>query len=77
MSNYETSTTVGGDGEIHLAGLPFRPGTEVQIVVSPKPIAGADGDRVAGLMAALHRAHNTQTVGTLRRDELYDRNGLD
>ena len=74
MSHYETSVTVDGQGGIHLAGLPFTPGTEVQIVVTPKPDAGDLGR--SALMSALDRAHNTQTVGPLRRGELYDRNGL-
>jgi hypothetical protein len=76
MNSYETSTTVGGHGEIHLASVPFTPGTEVEIVVSPKPVASSEGDRVNLLLAALDRAHNTAPIGPLRREEIYDRNGL-
>jgi hypothetical protein len=76
MTHYETSTIVSGKGEIHLAGLPFTPGTEVEIVVSPKATIGAGSDRAAALLTALDRARNTQSIGPLRRDELYDRNGL-
>jgi hypothetical protein len=76
MNHYETSTTVGGQGDIHLTGLPFTPGAEVQIVVSPMPVAPSGSDRVAELLTALDRAHNTQPIGHLRREELYDRNGL-
>jgi len=74
MDIFETSTTVGGQGDIHLAGLPFTPGTEVEIVVSPKPAPTTPGgDRLAALLAALDRAHNAQPIGPLRREELYDR----
>jgi hypothetical protein len=76
MSHYETSTTVDGEGGIHLAGLPFTPGTEVQIVVKPCANISAGDTSVSELMIALDRARNTQAVGPLRRDELYDRNGL-
>jgi hypothetical protein len=80
MNAFETSTTIEGQGEIHLVGIPFQPGTEVEVVVSPKirgGVARADaGARVDALLAALDRARNTEPVGPLRREELYDRNNL-
>jgi hypothetical protein len=76
MSEFETFTRVEGDGEIHLVGLPFAPGAEVRIVVSAAQDAAAGADQVAALMLALDQAHNTQPLGPLRREELYDRNGL-
>lgn len=77
MNHYETFTTVVGQGEIHLAGVPFMPGTEVEIVVSPKAQAATTGDdRLATLLAALDRARNVKLIGALRREELYDRNRL-
>ena len=42
MNAYETSTTVGGQGEIHLADVPFQPGTEVEVTVSPKRKSAAE-----------------------------------
>jgi hypothetical protein len=75
MNHYETSATIGGQGDIHLAGLPFTPGTEVEIVVSPKPATEAN-DRAARLFAALDKARNTEPVGPLNREELYDRKVL-
>jgi hypothetical protein len=86
MNHYETSATIGGQGDLHLAGLPFTPGTEVEIVVSPKP-AAADPQqpsvsseqtpsRVRELFAALDKARNTEPVGPLHREELYDRKVL-
>jgi hypothetical protein len=83
MNQYETSTTVSGQGEIHLGGVPFIAGTAVEITVREK--AGAEAspptnkersDRVGKLFAALDKARNTEPVGPLRREELYDRNVL-
>jgi hypothetical protein len=76
MNHFETSVTVDGDGGIHLAGLPFTPGTEVQIVINPKLDAGAVDAGAWALMTALDQGRNEHTVGPLRREELYDRNGL-
>jgi hypothetical protein len=78
MNAYETSATIGGHGEIHLIGLPFRPGTEVEVVVSAKngEPSATDANRLAALISALDRAHNTEPVGPLKRDELHDRDAL-
>ena len=78
MNVYETFTTVGEHGDIHLAGIPFQPGAEVEVVISPKPchaLPTADGgDRLRSLFAALDCARNQKPIGPLKRDELYDRN---
>jgi hypothetical protein len=77
MDDYETITTVGGLGEIHLVGVPFQPGTEVEVVVTPKKTNGEmgadDDERQSALLAALDHAHNSEPIGSLRREELYDR----
>jgi hypothetical protein len=36
MNSFGTSTTVQSTGDIFVAGVPFAPGTEVEIVISPK-----------------------------------------
>ncbi|MCI0378546.1 MAG: hypothetical protein L0215_13135 [Gemmataceae bacterium] len=36
MSTYETSATVEEHGRVLVAGVPFAPGTEVAISISPK-----------------------------------------
>jgi hypothetical protein len=36
MNAYETSATVEEQGQLNLAGLPFAPGTEVEITIRPK-----------------------------------------
>jgi hypothetical protein len=78
MSTYETSTTVGGQGEIYVAGVPFQPGTEVEVIISPKTTDASpqwdSADRVGPLLAALDHARNIEPIGSLRREELYDRN---
>jgi hypothetical protein len=79
MCNYETSTTVGGLGDIHLVGIPFQPGTEVEVIVSPKTNGETASDakqRLNALFSALDHAHNTEPIGSLRRDRLYDRDSL-
>jgi hypothetical protein len=77
MSHFETTTTVGGHGEIHLAAVPFIPGTEVDVVVIEKSADHLKAqNQLSRLFAALDCARNSQPVGSLRRDELYDRNNL-
>jgi len=80
MSAYETSTTVGGQGDIHLAALPFQPGTEVEVIISPKsvdtPAVAGVSDRLAKLFAALDLARNNRPIGALKREELYDRDNI-
>jgi hypothetical protein len=36
MQAYETSTTVQGEGVVSVAGVPFEPGTEVEVMISPR-----------------------------------------
>jgi hypothetical protein len=36
MDSYETSATVKDEGEVRIAGVPFAPGTEVEVTISPK-----------------------------------------
>jgi hypothetical protein len=80
MSDYETITTVGGQGEIRLIGVPFKPGTEVEVVVSPKKTESAYADdaddRLTALLSALDHAHNHEPIGALRREDLHDRDIL-
>ena len=35
MNSYETTATVEEQGQVHVAGVPFAPGTEVEITISP------------------------------------------
>jgi len=36
MQTYETSATVEEPGQVRVAGVPFAPGTEVEVTISPK-----------------------------------------
>lgn len=36
MKVYETSATVEDQGQVRVAGVPFAPGTEVDVAISPK-----------------------------------------
>jgi hypothetical protein len=80
MSNYETITTVGGHGDIHVVGVPFQPGTEVEVIVCPKKTDSKSppeaNHRLVTLLSALDHAHNTEPIGPLKREELYDRDNL-
>jgi hypothetical protein len=84
MSAYETSAIVEEHGRVLVAGVPFAPGTEVEVMIRAKvaadagrPPANAEEARVRmkDLFARV-RARNTEPVGPLRREELYDRKVL-
>ena len=86
MKAYETTATVDKSGELHVQGLPFAPGTQVQVSIvskteltpqSPSEPANVPvQENVARLFAALDKARNTESVGPLNREELYDRKVL-
>lgn len=79
MSTFETTATVEDRGQVHVGGVPFEPGTQVEVIIKP---ARSDGlatdiaDRAARLFAALDKARNTEPIGPLHREELYDRKVL-
>ena len=86
MNAYETSAMVEEHGQVRLVGVPFEPGTEVEVTVRARlsskanaettPSAEAASGRAARLFAALNKARNTESIGPLRREELYDRQVL-
>ena len=80
MDTYQTSATVEAQGQVRLNGVPFAPGTEVEVTIKPAQngahATAAATDRAGQLFAALNQARNTETVGALRREELYDRDVL-
>ena len=84
MNSYETSATVEDQGQIHVAGVPFAPGTEVTITIREKAELDPAAEekkleqaraRMRELFATV-RARNTEPIGPLRREELYDRKVL-
>jgi hypothetical protein len=42
MNAFESWTTVAPEGDIRVVGAPFPPGTEVEVVVSPRRKAPAE-----------------------------------
>jgi hypothetical protein len=80
METYETSATVEDQGQVRVSGVPFAPGTEVKVAIKPAQNGGhaavALSDRAGRLFASLNKARNTDSVGPLRREELYDRKVL-
>jgi hypothetical protein len=84
MSTYQTFATVEDQGQVRLAGVPFAPGTEVEVTIREKAVTQGTGVpatleearvRMKELFARV-RARNTEPVGPLRREELYDRKVL-
>jgi hypothetical protein len=68
MNAYETSATVEPQGDIRLVGVPFAPGTEVEVTVSPKRMSAeefaATWQRVCSDLRSLPQA------GTITDDEI-------
>jgi hypothetical protein len=84
MTSYATSATVQAQGEVHVAGVPFAPGTEVEITISPRQ---ADGDKLPGVDSNIAAARDQmrelfQTIKGFRnspkipREELHGRGSL-
>ena len=85
MSTYETSAMVQAEGEVRVVGVPFAPGTEVEVTISRRVRsneASPDADDEA-LTAA--RARMRELFGTIKgfrmepkipREELHERGSL-
>lgn len=81
MRTYETSATVEEQGRVLVAGVPFEPGTRVEVSITPVqngagPPSAPEPGRTERLLAALDKARNSEAIGPLRRAELYDRDIL-
>jgi hypothetical protein len=66
---------VEDQGRVHLDGVPFAPGTEVEVTIREKatePRLDQPRVRMKDLFARV-QARNTEPIGPLRREELYDR----
>jgi hypothetical protein len=73
MQSFETSATVEGEGELRVQGVPFPPGTRVDLTISREQTS-PDASSMAAqqLFAALDKGRNVAPIGPLRREELYD-----
>jgi hypothetical protein len=85
MSNFETTATVEDHGQVQVSGVPFAPGTEVAVKISPKtPAADQETRRDdQALAAARDRMRELfQTIKGFRnsprlsREDLYERGRL-
>jgi hypothetical protein len=82
VNAFATSTTVKEQGQIHLAGVPFAPGTEVEVTISLKArteeavTAPDDAELIAArermreLFAAITGFRNSPRIP---REALYER----
>ena len=42
MQTFETSATVEGEGQVRVSGVPFAPGTQVEVTIAPQRRSAAD-----------------------------------
>jgi hypothetical protein len=84
MNSYATSAIVEDLGQVHVAGVPFAPGTEVEITISPK-LQSSDAIRPPDDGLAMTRQRMQELFRTIKgfrnsprlsREELYDRGSL-
>lgn len=85
MAAYETSAKVQAEGEVRVAGVPFAPGTEVEVTISPKPRSGDTSTHVDDEALAAARARMRELFGAIKgfrmgpkipREELHERGSL-
>ena len=85
MKTFETSATVEDQGQIRVAGVPFAPGTQVEVVISLKVHSGdattaSDGDPLTGARARMRELFATvkrfRMTPKMQREELHDRRRL-
>jgi hypothetical protein len=81
MKTYETSAIVEEQGQVRVTGVPFTPGTVVEVIINPiesgvGPPTAQVSDRAERLLASLDKARNVEPIGVLARGEIYDRNVL-
>jgi hypothetical protein len=85
MKAYETSATVEDQGRVRVAGVPFAPGTEVAVTISPKRRSqdevmptddvalAAARDRMREMFRTIKGFRNSPRIP---REELYERGSL-
>ncbi len=85
MRTFEASAIVEEQGRVFVAGVPFAPGTEVEVTISPKLRSEAEVTRAddAALSAARERMRELfRTIKGFRnspripREDLYERGRL-
>jgi hypothetical protein len=85
MKAYETTATVDKTGALHVQGVPFAPGTDVQVTITENRATSSNGlgAETAAVAAARERMRELfgriqgfRSATLIRREELYDRDGL-
>jgi hypothetical protein len=85
MKVYETSATVEDQGRVRVVGVPFAAGTQVEVTISPKVLAGDVSTGPEDELLTVARARMQELFATvrgfrmapkMRREELYDRRSL-
>jgi hypothetical protein len=82
MNPYETFATVGEQGRVLVAGVPFPPGTEVEITISPArrgndEVTLADDEALAAardrMRALFETVKGFRNSPRITREDLYER----
>ncbi len=78
MKAYQTSATVDAQGQLRFSSVPFAPGTQVEVTISPKaPTAVASDEAVATarerMQELFSRIRGFRNSPRIPREELYDR----
>ncbi len=85
MTTYETSAMVQAEGEVRVVGVPFAPGTEVEVTISPKVRSNEVPTHVNDEALTAARARMRELFRTIKgfrtgpqipREELYERGSL-
>ncbi len=85
MKTFETSATVEEQGRVLLAGVPFAPGTEVEVTINPKVRPAAEVTRTDEAVLAAARERMGELFRTVKgfrntpripREELHERGRL-
>ncbi len=85
MTTYETSAMVQAEGEVRVVGVPFAPGTEVEVTISPiirsdEASAYVDDEAVTAARARMRELFRTiegfRMGPKIPREELHERGSL-
>jgi hypothetical protein len=85
MTKYETSAMVQAEGEVRVRGVPFAPGTEVEVSISPKVQSNGASAHVDDEALTAARARMRELFRTIKgfrmgpkipREELHERGSL-
>jgi hypothetical protein len=80
MDSFEISTTVSQQGQVHVDGVPFAPGTQVHVTISTTIVESQEDEALARRRAHMQELFNTvkgfRQTPNFSREELYDRECL-